>query len=409
MPRGIERIQAARALEALERGLDLTGASEEHTAAVLALIDTDSSGEAFMPNIRSPNAVRLEFASGSLVHSNLSGAAFSGDWLWVAGDEACGIDRLHRLPPVGKEVLRFGDVRDFPLADLLDLPGAGDAEADLEGMAIADGFLWVVGSHGLKRKNAKQAKDHAVNAKRLAKVTLDGNRRLLACLPIEPDARGAPCLVRETRDGRKALRLKGDAHDNLLTRALADDPHFGPFMAIPGKDNGFDIEGLAVDGRRLLLGLRGPVLRGWSALLEIAVEAHGSELHLAPLDDTGTVLRKHFLQLDGLGVRDLHFSGDDLYILAGPTMALDGEIRVYTWPAARPLLSMNRDPIRFEPALTESIALPHGRGNNRAEALCALPTAWSGQKPGWLVLYDAPGPDRRDGDHTVFGDLLRQD
>ena len=27
-------------------------------------------------------------------------------------------------------------------------------------------------------------------------------------------------------------------------------------MAIRGKDNGFDIEGLAVDGRRLLLGLR---------------------------------------------------------------------------------------------------------------------------------------------------------
>ncbi|WP_296493348.1 hypothetical protein [Rhodoferax sp.] len=27
--------------------------------------------------------------------------------------------------------------------------------------------------------------------------------------------------------------------------------------------------------------------------------------------------------------------------------------------------------------------------------------------PGWLVLYDAPGPDRRDGQHTVFGNLLR--
>jgi hypothetical protein len=43
-------------------------------------------------------------------------------------------------------------------------------------------------------------------------------------------------------------------------------------MAIPGKDNGFDIEGLAVDGRRRLLGLRvvgrqpqlaRPVRRAW--------------------------------------------------------------------------------------------------------------------------------------------------
>ena len=39
-----------------------------------------------MPNTRTAHAVRLEFAPDSLVQSNLSGAAFTGDWLWVAGD-----------------------------------------------------------------------------------------------------------------------------------------------------------------------------------------------------------------------------------------------------------------------------------------------------------------------------------
>lgn len=362
-----------------------------------------------MPNARKPNAVRLEFATASLVHDNLSGAAFSGDFLWVAGDEACGVDRLRRLEPVGGETLRFGEVRDFPLASLLDLPGAADEEADLEGLAVADGYLWIVGSHGLKRKNVKPDRDHGDNAKRLAKVALDGNRRLLACLPIEADARGEPGLVRQAQDGRRALRLKGDAQANLLTRALADDPHFGPYMAISGKDNGFDIEGLAVDGKRLLLGLRGPVLRGWSALLEIAVEAHGDQLRLVPLDESGTLLRKHFLQLDGLGVRDLHFSGDDLYILAGPTMVLNGDIRVFKWPLARTVIKANREPVRFETALSESLSLPHGQGTNRAEAICALPPALADGNRRWLVLYDAPGADRRDGEHTVFGDLLRHD
>lgn len=215
--------------------------------------------------------------------------------------------------------------------------------------------------------------------------------------------------MRQGADGRRALRLKGDAESNLLTRALADDPHFGPYMAIPGKDNGFDIEGLAVNGSRLLLGLRGPVLRGWSGLLEVQVEAHGDHLRLVPLDDSGVLVRKHFLQLDGLGIRDLHFAGDDLYILAGPTMVLNGEIRVFKWEGARPLLTANRDAVRFESALSASVSLPHGSGTNRAEAICDLPAILAGRKASWLVLYDAPGADRREGEHIVFGDLLRHD
>lgn len=362
-----------------------------------------------MPNTRIPNAVRLEFAPGQLVHTNLSGAAFSGDWLWVAGDESSGVDRLRRLEPTGAEALRYGEPHSFPLADLLDLPDAADVEADLEGMALADGYLWVVGSHGLKRKNVKPGRSDADNAKRLAKLALDGNRRVLARLPVEHDADGVPRLVRETEDGRCALRLKGDANDNLLTEALADDPHFSPFLSIPGKDNGFDIEGLAVAGNRLLLGLRGPVLRGWSAMLEIAVEEKGGQLRLVPLDDNGTLLRKHFLDLEGLGVRDLHFCGDDLYILAGPTMVLNGEIRVFKWPGARQTLDANREPVRFESALREAVTLPHGRGTNRAEAICALPSGLTQHPLAWLVLYDAPGEDRKDGEYTVFGDLLARD
>ena len=361
-----------------------------------------------MPSQRITNAVRLEFTPGALVHTNLSGAAFSGDWLWVAGDEACAIDRLRRLDPGGSELLRFGEGCSFALADLLDLPGAADEEADLEGMAVADGYLWVVGSHGLKRKNAEDDRDHASNARRLAKVTLDRNRRLLACLPIETDASGAPRLVKEAEDGRRAVRLKGDAESNLLTQALADDRHFGPYMAIPGKDNGFDIEGLAVDGSRLLLGLRGPVLRGWSAVLEIAVEAKGGHLRLVPLDDEGTLIRKHFLQLEGLGIRDLHFHDDDLYILAGPTMVLDGDIHVFKWAAAKPELAANHEPVRFQSGLESLVSLPHGRGTNRAEALCALPPTLTAHTPAWLTLYDAPGPDRKDGEYTVFGDVLHQ-
>jgi len=354
------------------------------------------------------NAVRLEFAPDSVIHANLSGAAFCGEWLWLAGDEASEVSCLRRLTPAGAETLRYGDARSFPLAGLLDLPGADD-EADLEGLSVADGWLWLVGSHGLKRKNVKHGKTAEENARRLTRVTLDGNRRLLACLPVETDADGRPAVVRKAKDGRAACLLEGDAEANMLTRLLEKDAHFGPFMTIPGKDNGFDIEGLAVDGQRLLLGLRGPVLRGWSALLEVGVELKEGRMHLLALDEAGTRLRKHFLPLDGLGVRDLHLHRDDLYILAGPTMVLDGDIRAYRWAGARPWLAGNREPasVGAVSAPVAAFALPHGPGCNRAEALCRLPAELADAASGWLVLYDSPGADRKDGNHVVYGDLLR--
>jgi hypothetical protein len=362
-----------------------------------------------MPHTHLHHAVRLEFGADSLASINLSGAAFSGDWLWLVGDESAAVELLQRREPVEGEIVRYVQAHSFPLSTVLDLAGNPDDEADLEGMAVCDGWLWLVGSHGLKRKNAKAEKDDIANAKRLTRIELDGNRRLLARVPIETSSDGTPSLVREAADGRRALRLKGGVERHALMDLLADDPHVAPFLAIPGKDNGFDIEGLAVDGHRLLLGLRGPVLRGWTLLLEIAVEPQGPWLRLAPLDDEGTLLKKHFLQLGGLGVRDLHFDGDDLFILAGPTMVLDGDIRLFRWIDARNTLKNNRQAVRFEHAFGDPVDLPHTPGHDRAEAFCEVPAGLVPGQSNWLVLYDAPGSQRRPAERVVLGDLLRRD
>ena len=186
-----------------------------------------------------------------------------------------------------------------------------------------------------------------------------------------------------------------------VTRALADDPHFGPYLAIPGKDNGFDIEGLAVDGQRVLLGLRGPVLRGWSALLEIAVEARADHLRLVPLDDDGTLVRKHFLQLDGLGVRDLIFCGGDLLVLAGPTMSLEGEMALFRW---RKPLEAEGDAALSEGAGLELVFdLPFTVGSDHAEGLAL--TSVLGEDA-LMVVYDAPD-DARLFAGGVYADAYR--
>lgn len=57
------------------------------------------------------------------------------------------------------------------------------------------------------------------------------NTRNNNAVRLGEDASGEPRLVRKAKDGRNAVRLKGDAQTNWLTRALADDPHCGPYMA----------------------------------------------------------------------------------------------------------------------------------------------------------------------------------
>ncbi|MGL4996708.1 MAG: DUF3616 domain-containing protein [Deefgea sp.] len=355
------------------------------------------------------NTVRLEFDEELLVHANLSGAAFIGDELWVAGDEACGLDRLQALPKLGNEALRFGNGIHFPLADYLDLPDAADIEADIEGVDYHAGYLWLVGSHGLKRKAPRTGYESKKNLDRLATVSHDGNRCLLARIPVTSTKDGNT-LAKHTDEGLSACRLRGDTVDNELTKLLRKDRHFGAYLDIPGKDNGFDIEGLAVCDERILIGLRGPVLRGWAGLLEIAVKEKKGELRLDQVAQSGKKLRKHFIQLAGLGIRDLHWSGDDLVILAGPTMALDGAIRVFRWSQAVQAFA-NIDPQVTEVLWelngpVEMVSLPYGVGQDRAEAITALPTSLSGADQKWLVLYDAPSESRKIGEQTVFGDLL---
>ena len=93
-----------------------------------------------MPKSLIANAVRLESAMGAETHVNLSGAAFSDHWLWVVGDETSQVDRLRPHDSSGSENLRFGDARTFALFEHLDLPGEADEKADLEGLAVADGY-----------------------------------------------------------------------------------------------------------------------------------------------------------------------------------------------------------------------------------------------------------------------------
>ncbi|QIX61800.1 DUF3616 domain-containing protein [Hymenobacter sp. BT18] len=346
--------------------------------------------------------------AGKHVRDGLSTALRMGNNLWISCDERTTIERLRLTSS-----RTFAEHCSYELAKLLDLPADEAAEIDIEGMGEAGHYLWIIGSHSLKRKQPDP--DHADVAKqldKLAKVKSDPNRYLLARIPLvlNPET-GDYELVKEaphpTKPGHllRAAQLHGSTSSNELLDVLGHDAHLKPFLAIPGKDNGFDIEGLAAttDGR-LFIGLRGPVLRGWALVLEVVPreDKHGRlRLDKVP-GSTNTYYKKHFLELGGMGLRELRQLGSDILLLAGPTMDLDGTIAVYRWPNA---LQLPQDSLISGKQLQRLFDVPHGAGptagQDKAEGMALLDDTQV------LIVFDSPTDARKAKPHHVRADAYQ--
>jgi hypothetical protein len=106
----------------------------------------------------------------------------------------------------------------------------------------------------------------------------------------------------------------------------------------------------------------------------------------------------HFLELDGLGIRDLARDGEDLLVLAGPTMLLDGPSRVLRIRGAGaqppPLVVRSRD---IEQVGSD---LDVGVGDDHPEGIAVLDRRGARQL---MVIYDSPS------DARVKGSIVRAD
>ena len=205
------------------------------------------------------------------------------------------------------------------------------------------------------------------------------------------------------RPGPAVLGL-GRAGGDVLD-LVAGDRHLGAFVSpalsnsslpIPGKDNGIDFEGLAVAERRVFIGMRGPVLRGWAVVLELDV-GEGAHIEPQPIGRDGQCFRKHFLDLRGLGVRDLCRHGDDLLVLAGPTMELDGRIAVFRW---RDALTLDGEAVVRRDDLEHELDVPFGKGEDRAEGITLL------DEESVVVVYDTPADERKTETHGIRADVF---
>ena len=331
------------------------------------------------------------------VRMDLSAAAVLDRSLFVACDETATLERL----VAGDN--GFDGHRNTALGAFFDLPEGPDGEMDIEGLDIDGGYLWVTGSHSLTRDKPEPDENDLDEAlEELTDIDRDPNRFFLGRIPLHRGDDGVHDLVAE--DGARVagcLPLREDG-GNALTDAAAGDIHFGPFLDVPCKENGFDVEGIAARGDRVLLGLRGPVLRGWAIVLELAVDEadDGRRLQLRPIGPDGAPYRKHLLDLRGLGVRDLALFDDDALVLAGPTMDLDGPVIVFRW--RRPL-DIGGPSITPRSALDVVAELPYGPEQGHAEGLTVL-ADWPGRP--LLIVYDTPGPDRLVGANSTLADVV---
>jgi hypothetical protein len=324
--------------------------------------------------------------AATALQRNLSALAGRDDWLWMGGDEGRSLFRLE-----GLDNHQHGDPSRVKLADFGLAEGKEQGESDIEGLALDGDRLWLVGSHSSRR--------YALTSRKGEPLSLPAesrrNAHVLGCLHL--DGKGWPRSGQRLQPARKASR-------DALSKALAADPRLAPFIAIPSKDNGLDIEGVTARGERVLVGLRGPVLRG------IALVA---DLRLAGLSATSgetltlESLRLRALQLSGLAVRDLAAvpGSPDVIVLAGPTMTLPGPCFLYRW---RDALHPDREAIARgegsalvveepEPQLCIREGRP-GRGGEGDDKPEGLHVAQQGDQLMAWVAYDDPSTSRREGD-----------
>jgi len=338
-------------------------------------------------------------AAGDDLRDGLSAVVHDGSHLWLVNDETTSLERLTLRRD------RAEDHRSFDLTGVLDLPG-DQGEIDIEGLDVAGDHLWLIGSHSAARRRVEDDQDPDGARNALATVELSPRRRVLARLnpavhlvgtPNGTAGDTVPAVLGLGRDGGDILELLADdRHLRSFVPPASDDSS----LPIPGKDNGIDFEGLAVADGRVFIGLRGPVLRGWAVILELDV-GHGPNLQPQPIGPDGQRFRKHFLDLRGLGVRDLCRHGDDLLVLAGPTMELDGRIVVYRWGDA---LTTDFETVVRRSELKRLFDVPFGKGEDRAEGITVLDDGDS-----VLVVYDTPAKSRKTGTHGIRADIFPLD
>lgn len=302
---------------------------------------------------------------------SLSAVRAVGERLWTASDEGRSLECLKQFGDGYRLEHSFTLDRFFK-----DLPGRQEGrevdEADIEALDVSGYRLWISGSHCRVRRIPKpDRKGKPENADRHVGKALDRrirdrpSRHLLGAITLTADGNAL------AKPG-KALPFVGNKsiRDHLL-----ESPYLAPFSNLPSKENGLDVEGVCEFEGQLLVGLRGPLIDNIAVIASISLNRRFR------IRESKT--RLNFVDLEGLGIRDLFIANDGVMILAGPVSKANGPFRLFHWTPDSSNLVQDAK-VAFEwPSSSE-----HPGG------ICRLSR---GGRDGLLVLYDNPNPGRING------------
>lgn len=224
-------------------------------------------------------------------------------------------------------------------------------EFDGEGIAIADGYVYFTGSHSCSGKNKYKPSSYLL-------------------------ARFAHSSANSFLDGEPAVELTWRGADMLLNSLVKDS--YGE-----EKGKGTNIEGLAIAGGRLYVGLRTPVGKEVAYILSAPVAelfARGEQ----PLN--GKSVEPISLKFgEGVGIRDLAaLQSGGLLILSGPTIE-QKEIPYKIWHLPPPLDANGAGLSELAIIKTNAVA---EKGLPKAESITVLQESPATKKITVLVNYD---------------------
>jgi uncharacterized protein DUF3616 len=257
-------------------------------------------------------------------------------------------------------IVRDGELmagQTIPLID--DALDGKPLELDGEGVAFADGFFYIIGSHGRSR-NKKGKLDAVQDAAKIAARTRASSQVIRVRIDPKSVTNNGDLTVKP--EVARSARLRPVLLENAILKTYVDRPP---------ADNGLSIEGIAVRGGRLYAGLRTPSLDKGSPVISVSLGAMFGRDSPDP--------QLHMLQLGaGRGVRDLASDKDGFLVLAGPGSRKAGGFAIYRWDGEA-ALTLVKDLPQFHDK--DGVEIP-------PEALLPLDRTAKGSRV--LLLFDGP-------------------